>query len=185
MATLTLHYKGLLGLPPAQAFAGAVSQALGGLDLTYWETYYGVILGTPSANAASSDPHDALCPVTYTNPCQDPDDEPLAYARLDLGEYLTCCQRYLTAADIASPTTLAAWFMTTHGIYFDPTALTIGTPTADPNRSDRQVVAITVADGNYVWYGTVTLYVVDSTHLAFHAYPGTAKGLQWSDVLAA
>lgn len=183
MAKLSLNYQGLLALPSAQAFAGAVSQALGGLDLTYWETYYGVSLGIPTADGSSVDPHDTLCPVIYTNPCQDPSNEPLAYSRLNLGEYMACCQRYLTSDDIATSGTLANWFISKHGVYFDQPDLSIAAPAVDPERDDRQQVVITVADGNYVWYGQATLYLVDSTHLALLAYPGTAKGLQWSDVL--
>lgn len=183
MAPLALNYQGLLGLPSSTAFTKAIQQAIG-VDLTYWESYYGVTLGTPEDNPSSDDPHATWVPVVYTNPCQDPDDEPLSYTRLNLGEYLDCCLRYLTADDIASSTTLCAWLLAKHGLYFDPADLTLGTITADPDRSDRQTIVATVAAGNYVWYGTVTLYVVASHHLALYAYPGTAKGLQWSDVLA-
>lgn len=183
MTTLSLNYKGLLTLPSMQAFTGAVSQALGSVDLTYWETYYGVTLGVPVADAASTDPHATLCPITYTDPSQDPANEPLSYRRLNLGEYMDCCSRFVTAADLLDTSTLAAWFVAKHGVYFDPADLTIAPAVADPTFADRQAVAVTVAGSNYVWYGQATLYLVDSTHLALRAYPRVAKGLQWSDAL--
>lgn len=182
MTMLTLNYQSLLDQPSQAAFIAAIDQALG-MDLAYWQSYYGVTLNAPTVDASIDDPHAALVALTYANPFQDPENEPLSYLRLDLGEYLECCQRYLTADHVTDATALCAWFQSALGLYFDPTGLTLGSVTPDPDRTDRSTITVTVADGNYVWFGTATLYVVAANHLALYAYPGTAKGLIWPDVM--
>lgn len=185
MSPLTLNYQGLLGLPSPQAFTQAMAQATG-IDLAYWEGYYGVSIGVPAQDPSQpTDLTATLVPVAYSDPTQDPDNEPLSYRRLVLGDYLACCQRFLTPTDAASPTALSAWLAATHGLYFAPTDLVLGTVVVDPALPDRLDLTVTVAPGNYVWTGAATLFIVTPNHLARLAYPGVAKGLIWSDVLTA
>lgn len=181
-AASIFNYRTLLSEDDAQAFKDALRQSMA-FDLDQWLSTYGASLGTPTAIVDPLTNTLTSIAMTYSNPYQDPVDEPIYYTRLDLGAYLSCCLRYLTADDITSLDTLCAWFQAKHGLYFTPAKLAMSVVSPDPIRVDRQLIQVSVVDGNYVWVGQVTLYVVAADHLALRAYPGLAKGLQWSDVL--
>jgi hypothetical protein len=177
-----LDYSSLLALPDNEAFTNAMSTTLA-VDFTNLLSQLSVTMGLPTT-PDSTQPQLTDVPLTSTNPAQT-QPESIEYMRLDLGQYMDCCQRYISQANAASATTVAAWMQSEHGLWFDPTTLTLGTITQDPTRSDRTLMTVSVATTNYVWVGTVTLYVVAANHLALLAYPGVAKGLIQADVMAA
>jgi hypothetical protein len=176
-----LDYASLLAQPDQQAFLSALSTKLA-TNFSTLLTQLSVTMGLPTV-PNSAEPTLTQVPLTSTNPAQT-QPESIEYMRLDLGDYMTCCQRYISTANVASADAVAAWFMNVHDLYFDPTKLTLSSITQDPSRSDRQLMTVSVDPTNYVWVGSVTLYVVVANHLALLTTPGIAKGLIQSDVMA-
>jgi hypothetical protein len=179
--SVQLDYANLLGLPDIQAFEQALSTTL----VTNWTTLLtklSVTMGVPTT-PDSDQPTLTDVPLTSALPSQT-QPEYVEYTRLDFSAYMACCQRYISVDNAATAATVATWLQSVHGLWFDPTTLTLGTVTPDPTRSDRSTMTVSVAATNYVWVGTVTLYVVADNHLALLAQPGTAKGLVQADLTA-
>jgi hypothetical protein len=177
-----LDYTSLLALPDSEAFTNALSTTLA-VDFTQLLSNLSVTMGLPTV-PDSTQPQLTDVPLTSTNPAQT-QPESIEYVRLNLGQYMDCCQRYISQANAASAATVAAWLQSAHGLWFDPTKLTLSAITSDPTRTDRQLMTVSVDPTNYVWVGSVTLYVVAANHLALLARPGVAKGLIQADVMAA
>lgn len=177
-----LDYSMLLAEDDLTAFQNAMSTTLA-LDFPHLLDQLSVTMGLPT-EPDSTQPLLAYVPLTSTNPAQ-PQPEGISYSRLDTGQFMECCQRYISQANAATAATVAAWMMSEHNLWFDPAKLTLSSITQDPHRSDRQLMTVTVDPTNYVWTGSVTLYVVVANHLALLAKPGTAKGLIQADVMAA
>ena len=176
-----LDYASLLALSDEQALLSALSTKLV-TDFSALLTKLSVTMGLPTVPNSATPTYTSV-PLISTNPAQT-QPESINYTRLNLASYMTCCQHYLSTADAVSAETVAAWFQSEHGLWFDPTKLTLSTQTVDSTRSDRMLMTVTVDPTNYVWVGSVTLYVVAANHLALLAVPGVAKGLIQADVMA-
>lgn len=178
-----LDYSALLDESDLTAFQNAMSTVLA-TDFPYLLQQTMCTLGLPTT-PNNSDPTFTEVPLTSTSPMQ-PQPENICYYRMNLGQYMDCCQKYISVTEAASAASVAAWMQSEHNLWFDPTKLTLGSLTADPSgRQDRQLMTVSVDATNYVWVGSVTLYVVAVNHIALLAYPGVAKGLQQSDVMVA
>jgi hypothetical protein len=175
-----LNYPVLLAMPDEQALISAISRTRY-LDFQALLTRYTATLSPPSPVEG------AVSNLTYvslvtTDARQADSSDVIQYERLDLGDYMACCELYLTAANAVSPSTVAAWMMINHGLWFDPLLLTITAAVPDPSRLDRQLMTVSVNSSNYVWVGSVTLYVVPANHLGLLAKPGISTGIRLSDV---
>lgn len=181
--TASLDYSTLLDTDDLSAFQAAMSTFLAA-DFVNLLKQTQCTLGLPVASSVSY-PLLTEVPLVSSSPRQ-AQPESIGYTRLNLGNYLDCCLRYISLNDAGSPETVANWLQFKHHLWFDPAKLTLGPLTADPaGRNDRQLMTVAVAATNYLWAGTATLYVVAADHIALQAYPGVAKGLLQSDVMAA
>lgn len=176
----TLDYAALLQLPNQDALIGALSQARG-LNFPALMEKYAVTLGSP-ISLAEAGPRAVEVDLISTDPRQHEGAGALRYYRLDLGDYMTCCQRYIPSELAFDAGTLANWFNTEHAVYFDRRDLTIAALSVDPEHTDRQPLTVSVSAGNYVWQGQAVLWAVEPTHLGLFAKPGISTGIRWEDV---
>jgi hypothetical protein len=179
----SLDYSTLLDMPDLSAFQNAMSMVLV-TDFVNLLKQTQCTMGLPVA-ASTTDPLFTEVPLVSSSPLQ-AQPENIGYERLDFGAYLECCLRYISLNDAESQPNVANWLQFKHNLWFDPSKLSLGPLTTDPSgRTDRQLKTVSVAPTNYLWTGTATLYVVAANHIALLAYPGVARGLIQSDVMAA
>lgn len=186
LTTDFLNYPALLAGPDRDAFISAMTTSHGS-NFGNLLTQFNADLGVPACppNQPATETALPLVPLTISPAPPGPPLAPLAtvlYTRLDFGHYMECCQRYLSNGEATDAASVADWLMREHRLWFDPTKLTLSAITPDPDEPDRSLLTVSVAATNYVWIGSVTLYVVASNHLALLAKPGVSTGIRPSDV---
>lgn len=175
-----LNYGALLALPDQEAVFGAVQTAMA-FDLKSALARLKLMLGEPQVRDPlfPTSTRVMLLPIAVTAP---PPEDFIDYSRLDLGDYMACCQRYIANSNAPTPESIAAWLLSEHKLWFDPADLTVTVGSTDPTDPLAIQWTVNVLPGNYVWIGKVTLLAVAGNHLALYVRPGTARGLIFEDV---
>lgn len=174
-----LDYPALLLMPSRQAFLAALTQTYV-LDFDKYLTNQGLQLLAPTA-PLSADP--SLTQAVVTDPRQLISDAPIEYTRMDLNAYIGGCSRYFPESVGLDAVSMAAWLLNEHHLYFDPAELTIvSAPSQSEDVTQLGEVHVTVDPANYLWYGTLVLWLVPVAHLGLKAYRGVATGIRPADV---
>lgn len=179
---IQLDYSALLGEPDINAFQDALSFVLGA-NFPALLTQLTVTLGLPT----SPDSTQALLTnvaLVSTNPAQ-LQPESISYMRMDIGQYMSAKGCVISAITAASAANVSAWLLAKYGIWTDPTTLTLSPLSAVAGHPNQQQLNVSVASSNYVWVGTMALYVAPANDIGLLAVPGISKGLVQSDVMTA
>ena len=174
-----LNYPQLLAMDDRVALVSALTQS-SGMDFDRLLPIMGLDFGVPETRDATQ-PKQTRVMFVPTSGTAAPHDF-VDYQRLDLGEYMACCQHYLKASLGATAEAVSAWFGVEHFLYFQPSDLLVtvgGVSASDPNAIEWTVEVVA---GNYLWLGKATLLAVADDHAALTIRRGMAKGLILSDV---
>lgn len=180
--SLQLDYSTLLGEPDINAFQDAMSFVIGA-NFPALLTQLTVTLGLPTT-PDSMQPLLTNVAMVSTNPAQ-LQPESISYMRMDIGQYMANKGCVISETTAASAASISAWLLATYGIWTDPTTLTLSSLSPVTGHPNQQQLNVSVASTNYVWVGTMALYVAPANDMGLLAVPGISKGLVQSDVMSA